>query len=158
VCAVVCLVSCRDGRLIDRLLGKPPPPIDLDIRSLYFPLDDRAGTINDVPAGLRALDGKTVRVSGFMFSPETIAGSASLYRYHLVYDIPHSHAPPLVQDRIFATASASLPVYDQYTLVDVVGRFSVRLRREDGTGRITTVFGMAVQSATIYPQPVDSPR
>jgi hypothetical protein len=90
--------------------GFTPMYQPVDLRSLgTFPLDSSAGTIIDVPARWRALDGKKVQLDGFLWNPQERLNG--MHAFQLVYDVPGSYQPipPLVQERVFAKYRKPLP-------------------------------------------------
>lgn len=136
------------GRWQDLLIGRPT---EIDFRTLgAFSFDDQAGTLADVPAAARALDGRRVRLNGFMFQPEQLLGPPGGYRFQFAYDPPSPmsrfRGPPLVQERVMSTAGRDTKLYDRYTLCDVVGTLHVRLKRDPLTGRVVSVFDLDVES------------
>jgi hypothetical protein len=123
---------------------------EVDLKLLgNFNFDDRTGTLENVPAQYRALDGQKVLLRGYMFSPET-AGDKGL-KFQFVYDVNKCcfSGPPLVQERVFVKASKEVPIYDQYTLADVVGTLHVRLVRSQPGGPVISVYDLDAESATL---------
>jgi hypothetical protein len=161
--AVASLLAAGGTGWLDGFRGRPSSPLpELDLApAASFAFDERTGTINDVPAKFRTLDGQRVRVTGYMFSPMLIDdGPRPRVDCQLVYDTnTRSHAPPLVQERVFATLRKDLPLYDQYTLVRVVGRLRVAVDRGPANDWTCKLFRMEVESVTdVGAESSDSPR
>jgi hypothetical protein len=130
----------------------PPPSIDIDVLG-GFPFDGRAGTLADVPASLRALDGRHTTVVGYAYALPSNLGEP----FQIIEAIPHNdHRPPEVQERVFATvvpgrageaAAAAVAAVDMYTLADFHGVLHVRVVRGP-SGRVDSVFTMDVDGVT----------
>jgi hypothetical protein len=98
----------------------------VDLKALgFFNFDQRFGTIEDVPAQVRLLDGQRVQVEGFMWDPTL---SIRTRRFQLVYDFKE-HRPPLVQDRIFAITPWSDPARCIPDLIRISGVLHVQVKR-----------------------------
>ena len=130
----------------------PVPTPTIDVRTLgRFPLDESDGTIADVPASLKALDGQLLTVVGYSYIWPGNAGG----HFQIVSSYRHSdHSPPRVQERVFATvvpgpagaaAFAGATTGGMYTLTNLHGVFHVRVVHE--AGRIVSVFTMDVDGA-----------
>jgi hypothetical protein len=121
---------------------------EVDLKALgNFEFDGMRGEIGDVPERFRGLNGQRVMFRGKMFGPEDC--EPKLRRFQLVYDIDSSRRrqAPKVQERVFAVANKSVPVFNQDTFVEVVGTLHVRVIRDPQTGQIVSVFDMDVESA-----------
>lgn len=113
----------------------------VDLKALgYFNFSDINGTINDVPARYRNLDGQKVALEGFMFSQKS---ALRLHDFEFVYNrqICCFKGPPLVQERVFVHSSIALPYVDSECRV--VGTLHVRLEKNE-VGTITSVYTMDV--------------
>jgi len=66
-----------------------------------FEFDNSNGTINDVPAKWRELDGKKLVLEGEIYAPNE--ASDEIHRFELVYNIQKCcfNGPPKVQERVF---------------------------------------------------------
>jgi hypothetical protein len=129
--------------ITSRALEKPPAFQWVDLQALGdFNLDPANGTIDDVPAKFRKLDGQRVALDGFMWSP---LASARLSNFQFVYTVQPKHRPPLVQDRVFAHIpnGKKLPYVDRY--LRLFGTLHVNVKHEDGV--ITSVFTLDVDHA-----------
>lgn len=75
-----------------------------------FPFDAAAGTINDVPARWRELDGKKVQLEGEIWAPNE-AGD-SMTRFELVYSIAKCcfGGPPKVQERVYVVVPPEIRI------------------------------------------------
>ena len=126
--------------------GRQPTYLPVELRTLgYFPFDGVSGSINDVPPAFRALDGKKVRLTGFMWCLKP--DEKGISEFQLVYEIPKSssHRPPLVQERVFATAAHPVPAFDYG---EVYGTLHVNVKHESGDGAITSLYRLDVDSVT----------
>lgn len=103
----------------------------------YFDLDAVHGTISDIPARCRDLDGKKVALEGFMCCPSSAMRSRD---FQFVPGLI-SHGPPLVQNRIFAHSQVELPLTGDY--VRLMGTLHVRVEKND-EGLISSVYTMDV--------------
>lgn len=112
-----------------------------------FPFDDQTGTLASVPEHYRTLDGQRVLFQGYMFQPQTAGKTGTKFQF--VYDVNKCcfSGPPLVQERVFAHAKTEVPIYDQYTLAEIVGVLHVRLIKDEATGKTLSVYDMDVESA-----------
>lgn len=125
----------------------------IDLKSLgNFQFDNHAGTINDVPASARALDGQSVVVSGMMFAP--LATPPDIKRFQIVDDsvLHEHHHPPRVQERIFARSDSPMPyILEQ---AEIRGKLHVQIKRSDDGQAILSVFQLDVESVQpSYPAP-----
>jgi hypothetical protein len=118
---------------------------EVDLKALgNFPFNASNGTSDDVPARWRALDGKKVELTGFMFSPQSAGGQGTEFQF--VYNVSKCcfNGPPLVQERVYAHSRADMPIYSMYDCAKIVGILHVRVKRlKDGS--IHSVFDMDVQ-------------
>jgi len=128
-------------------LERAPKYADIDLKARgSFAFDGYTGRTEEIPQCWRDLDGHRVSLIGFMFSP-TVAGPGA-HSCQLVYDSHPSHfKPPLVQDRVYATAPITTGVYSQYDPVRADGVFRVGVQR-DGSGAVHSIFRMDVESVT----------
>jgi hypothetical protein len=93
-------VSVHVGLNLAPHLGWRPVFTPVNLQQLSnFPFDKVAGTIADVPASARALDGKRVEAAGIMWSG---SGQNPTSQFQLIHSYPKYSEPLLVQDRIFA--------------------------------------------------------
>ena len=117
----------------------------VDLKALgNFPFNDTTGTLADVPAQFRALDGKAVILDGFCFGPNSAAGGATQFQF--VYNVSKccNGGPPLVQERVFATAAGDgAQVPDQFTMARISGILHVNVVKADG--KVQAVFTMDVK-------------
>jgi hypothetical protein len=121
---------------------------EVDLKALgNFPFDDTEGKIEDVPQRFRDLDGKKVRLTGFMYSPES-AGNRGR-RFQFVYDVANCcfNGPPQVQERVFGYAKEDVDLFPQTLFAEVTGTLHVRPIKDPVTGKITSLFDMDVESS-----------
>lgn len=108
-----------------------------------FNFDQTNGTIDDVPAAFRQLDGQRVILQGFMWSPNA---APRVDRFQIVYNIQRGdHRLPLVQERVFASTppGKTVPYVGDY--MQFGGVFHVKVEKEDGV--IVSVFKLDIDSA-----------
>ena len=117
--------------------------VDLKAMST-FTFDQAEGTINDVPARWRELDGKKVVLHGEMWQPQ-VAGPL-VTDFELVYSIAKCcfSGPPQIQHFVHSRAmpGAKLGYYDG--TVEVKGVLHVNVKKEQG--RVTSVYQLDVES------------
>jgi hypothetical protein len=128
-----------------------PKYAEVNLKALgNFTFDEERGRTEDIPRQWRDLDGGRVALTGFMLSPWD--AGAGLQKYQLVNNVNSSSGfkrPPLVQERVVATAPASTPVFSMYDCVRVSGVLHVGVQR-DQLGRVTSVFRIDVESAETF--------
>lgn len=114
----------------------------VDLKSLgYFTLDQQNGTIKDVPAKWRDLDGKKVVLEGFMFSPRS---SMSATEFQFVYNIQRCcfGGPPLPQERVFVHVPNNRNIELLDGCVRIVGTLHVKIEKNKVDGSIVSVYTM----------------
>jgi hypothetical protein len=143
--AVLMASICLGQWALETLSIGVPKYAGVDLKALGdFPFSQTTGQTNDIPRRWRDLDGRRVSLNGFMFGPVSAGPSANLYQ--LVYDNhPSSFKPPLVQERVNATAPATMGVYSLYDPVKVDGVLHVGVQR-DARGEMRSIFRMDVES------------
>jgi hypothetical protein len=117
---------------------------EVDLKAMSdFPFDGTNGTINDVPAQFRALDGQKILVRGEMYDARGTGETVS--NFVLVYSIAQCcySGPPKVQHWVQAKAANDQINYYK-GLVEVMGTLHVDLKRENG--QVTQVYRMDVES------------
>jgi len=113
----------------------------VDLKALgYFNFDNMTGTIDNVPARYRNLDGQKVALEGFMYLQN---GAARLHNFEFVFNrqICCFRGPPLVQERVFVHSQVALPYVDGECRI--VGTLHVRIEKNE-VGAITSVYTMDV--------------
>jgi hypothetical protein len=116
---------------------------EVDLKSLgNFPLDGDNGTINDIPARWKELDGKRVLLEGFMYAPNTAGGDVDNFQF--VYNITKCcfNGPPLVQERVFVRAPNG-PVQFDDRLVRITGKLHVNVQKD--SGKIISVYTLDLE-------------
>jgi hypothetical protein len=117
---------------------------EVDLKAMSdFPFDGTNGTIDDVPAQFRALDGQKILVRGEMYDPRGTGERVN--HFILVYSIAKCcySGPPKVQHWVQAKAVDDRISYYE-GLVEVIGTLHVDLKRENG--QVTQVYRMDVES------------
>ena len=118
----------------------------VDLKAMgNFSFDDHAGTLADVPAEFRTLDGKQVTLDGYMYSDQSAADQ--LNNFQFVYNVNKCcfGGPPKVQERVFAVVPHKGMVYNlgQFTMVRLTGTMHVEIVRDSG-GTISSVYRLDV--------------
>ena len=108
-----------------------------------FPFDQVAGTINDVPAKWRALDGKRVLLTGEMWNPYAADETDS---FDLCYSIAKCcfNGPPQVQHFVKSKSATPIPYYQGQ--VAVLGTLHVDVKSNNG--RVAEVYHLDVEKVT----------
>jgi hypothetical protein len=116
----------------------------VDLKKMgYFPFDEKAGTINDVPPDYRKLDGKQVALEGFMWDPTGANDKAR--EFQLVYNIQKCcfSGPPLVQERVFAFSREGVDYSPEE--IRAIGILHLAMAKDKDTGKIVAVYTMEVK-------------
>jgi hypothetical protein len=105
------------------------------------------GTLNDVPAIYRDLDGKKVVLEGFPY-PTNYSGDA-VPEFQFVYNIAKCcfGGPPKVQERVFAhtkDGSAIATPLQQFATLE--GTLHVRLKKE--AGHAVSLYDLDIEKVT----------
>jgi hypothetical protein len=105
---------------------------DLNAMGNYL-FSPTGGTLSDVPARYRALDGRRVRIVGFMYDSSSTGKPT---RFQLTARPPQeSHGPPRVQDRVFANMPPGKTADFVYGLAELTGTLHVKVKY-DSTGEV----------------------
>jgi hypothetical protein len=123
--------------------------VAVDLRALGdFELDPESGTLADVPARFRALDGRRVMVWGLVIPTDGANGSLKKLQVVSPRDGWSAHHPPRLQERIFGTVARGAPVCRQSPAHDdhlyVYGTLHVNVKRVPGQPSITSLYEMDV--------------
>jgi hypothetical protein len=117
----------------------------VDLKALgNFVFDQQAGTIEDVPAEFRALDGERVLLEGEIYAPNE-AGDR-MTQFELVYSIAKCcfGGPPKVQERVYAHVPPHMQVPNlSFRYARVLGTLQVDVKRE--AGQVVSVYTMNVE-------------
>ena len=117
----------------------------VDLKAMSnFPLDQVAGTQQDVPQKWRDLDGKKVVLYGEMWDPNTAGDGVA--GFQLCYSITKCcfSGPPQVQHFVKAQALPGRTLSYYPTLVKVTGTLHVHVVQE--AGRVGSVYQMDVEN------------
>jgi hypothetical protein len=122
---------------------------DVDLKALgSFPFNEKSGTVGDVPARFRALDGKRIVLQGFMYSPQS-AGSYGA-EFQFVYNVNKCcfGGPPQVQERVYGHTrrSEGVQLYNYTQFVRLTGILHVRVVRDEA-GVVHSVYDMDVEQS-----------
>ncbi len=109
-----------------------PTYADVNLQRLgYFHFDTNYGTLGDVPARYRDLDGKRVVLTGFMYAGNS-AGHVSSFEFVYNRTICCFGGSPLVQERVVVNVpNGDVPYCDD--MVRIQGILHVNVEREAGT-------------------------
>ena len=105
---------------------------EVDLKDMgNFAFDEATGTDQSIPRWYRDLDGKRVRLKGFMF----VRGSAApdVSRFEFVYNVAKCcfNGPPLVQERVYVNVpDGTYPYVSDF--VAVTGTLHVKVVRHEG--------------------------
>ncbi len=95
-----------------------------------FAFDPDHGTLADVPAAVRRLDGRAVAVEGFMVPIDPADPIEHFALEPSIYSGPGGLPPPRDQDVVFVDLATPQPY--RWERVRVYGRLHVRVERDDG--------------------------
>lgn len=111
-----------------------------------FNFDGNNGTIEDVPAQWRALDGKKLSLEGEIWAPNE--ASDEIHNFELVYSIAKCcfGGPPKVQERIYCKVPEGKSISYEGGVANVKGTLHVSVKKEGGA--VTSVYTMEVESVT----------
>ena len=120
----------------------------VDLKALgSFPFDQNDGKLEDVPQRYRELDGKKVKLQGFMYNPQSAGDRGREFQF--VYNVTACcfNGPPQVQERVYAYAKGkSLRLFSMSQFAEVTGVLHVRIVRDKDTGAIYSVYDLDVES------------
>lgn len=128
-------------------IEKTSDRFNVDLKALgNFRFDDSSGTVSDVPAQFRKLDGKRVALEGFV-APDNSAGR-SINAFTFVYNIQKCcfNGPPLVQERVFATVPENRTIYYSDEEIRIIGILHVSAEKDE-VGKIEQVYSIDVERA-----------
>jgi hypothetical protein len=120
----------------------------VDLKAIgSFPFHTVDGKLEDVPQRYRELDGKKVKLQGFMYNPQSAGDRGREFQF--VYNVTACcfNGPPQVQERVYAYAKGkSLRLFPQYQFAEITGVLHVRIVRDKDTGAIYSVYDLDVES------------
>ncbi|MDB5357104.1 MAG: hypothetical protein JWN24_3557 [Phycisphaerales bacterium] len=118
-----------------------------------FQFSPTSGTLNDVPARYRALDGRRVRIVGFMYDSSSTGKST---RFQLTARPPQeSHGPPRVQDRVFANMPPGKTADFVDGLAEVTGTLHVKVKYDSIGEEVASLYELDVdQIGPLQPGPL----
>ena len=127
----------------------------VDLKAMgNFPFDQQAGKLENIPKEYRELDGKKVKLQGFMWGHKSAGDRGTEFQF--VYNVNECcfKGPPQVQERVYAYApkGKSVRLFNMYQFAEITGTLHVRIVRDKETGGIYSVYDMDVES----PKPLDS--
>jgi hypothetical protein len=107
---------------------------EVDLKSMgNFSFNDLNGSVDDIPAQWRQLDGKRILLQGEVFAPNEAGDHMS--QFQLVYSIAKCcfGGPPKVQERVFAVVPKDMEVPNlSYQFARVTGTLHINLTKEEG--------------------------
>jgi hypothetical protein len=120
----------------------------VDLKAIgSFPFDPQDGKLEDIPKRYRELDGKKVKLQGFMWGHRSAGERGKEFQF--VYDVNACcfNGPPQVQERVYAYAKGkSLRLFSMYQFAEITGVLHVRIVKDKDTGAIYSVYDMDVES------------
>jgi hypothetical protein len=120
----------------------------VDLKALgSFPFDQQDGKLEDVPQRYRELDGKKVKLQGFMWGHKSAGDRGREFQF--VYNVTACcfNGPPQVQERVYAYAKGkSLRLFSMSQFAEITGVLHVRIVRDKDTGAIYSVYDLDVES------------
>jgi hypothetical protein len=120
----------------------------VDLKALgSYPFDQQDGKLEDVPQRYRELDGKKVKLQGFMWGHKSAGDRGREFQF--VYNVTACcfNGPPQVQERVYAyTRGKSLRLFPQYQFAEITGVLHVRIVRDKDTGAIYSVYDLDVET------------
>jgi hypothetical protein len=120
----------------------------VDLKAIgNFPFDQQSGKLENVPKRYRELDGKKVKLQGYMWGHRSAGERGNEFQF--VYDVNECcfKGPPQVQERVYAYAKGkSLKLFSQYQFAEITGVLHVRIIRDKDTGAIYSVYDLDVES------------
>ena len=125
----------------------------VDLKAIgNFPFDQQDGTLENVPKAYRDLDGKKVKLRGYMWSPKSAGERGTEFQF--VYDVNECcfKGPPQVQERVYCYApkGRTFRIFS-YQFAEITGTLHVRIVR-DKEGAIYSVYDLDVENT----EPVES--
>ena len=117
--------------------------VDLKAMST-FTFDQTNGTINDIPAKWRELDGKKVVLHGEMWEPK--GAGPTVEQFELVYSIAKCcfSGPPQIQHFVHSKAKPGVKLGYYEGTVEVRGTLHVDVKKD--AGAVTSVYQLDVES------------
>ena len=137
---------------ISMLRQNRPDPQLVDIDTISkSDLDQRNGTINDIPVGARLLDDQKIKIQGKMWAPQ-VTGSSTLSFFQLANTHYHGGVGvlPLAQDFINCVPAPNARIFYSDNPVVVTGTWHVAIKK-DSTGMIKSVFQIDVDRVDSVP-------
>jgi hypothetical protein len=119
----------------------------VDLKALgYFTLDKQDGTLRDVPAKWRGLDGKKVVLEGYMWSAQSVLNSNE---FQFVYNIQRCcfGGPPQPQERVFVRVPEGRNIQLIDGVAKIIGTLHVKIERNSVDGSIVSVYTMDLDKA-----------
>ena len=121
--------------------------VEVDLRALgHITFNNMSGTLADIPARYRALEGKRVLLTGYMVSPET--PGEKIRKFEFLYDrnIGAFGGLPTVPDRVLGTCLGQNTVLYEYgPLMKLTGVFHLKINRDPKSGRIVSIYQLDVE-------------
>jgi hypothetical protein len=125
---------------------------EVDLKAMgNFVFDENTGTVNDVPAAYRKLNGQKVLLQGEIYDLQE--AGPGIHDFQVVYSIAKCcfNGPPKVQERVFATAKKGAKIKYEYGVYHkVLGTLHVTTKRS------TMATGEAGPVIEVYHLDVDS--
>ncbi len=125
----------------------------VDLKAMgNFPFDQQSGKLENIPKEYRELDGKKVKLQGFMWGHRSAGDRGTEFQF--VYNVNECcfKGPPQVQERVYAYApkGRSFRIFS-YQFAEITGTLHVRIVR-DKEGAIYSIYDLDVEDT----KPVES--
>jgi hypothetical protein len=122
----------------------------VDLKSLgSFPFSDATGTIDNVPANFRQLDGKRVALEGTLVSSNVASDPVNTFQF--VYNVQKCcfGGPPLVQERVYATVPNDGTIENTSGEIRLIGVLHVKVIKDADVeaNKIIRLYTMDVEKA-----------
>jgi hypothetical protein len=115
-----------------------------------FPFDDEHGTLQEIPAAVRALDGRRVSIRGFMMPADNGIREFTIVPTQVLGDL---NPPPRVAECVVAEMPTGKAIAYTMGKLRVDGTFHVSIKNDDGF--VVQVFAMDVDRVAIVPPPLN---
>ena len=118
----------------------------VDLKAMgNFPFDEHNGSLADVPADFRKLDGKRVILEGFMYDPQNATDQTHAFQF--VYNVSKCcfSGPPKVQERVYAVVPhGAVEFRGQEAFVRLTGTMHVAIVKDSVSGTVSSVYTLDV--------------
>jgi hypothetical protein len=139
--------------------AQPGQPIEVDLADMAnFDLDQKTGTLADIPQRLRDLDGRRVTFVCEMWQPVAISDGSDALQHFMAVPSRHisSFKPPVAQEFTDCSIPAGRAIhYDDDGSVCVTGMMHVSILKDKASGYTKSIYHTDVES--VEPLHKDNP-